>query len=60
LQATAGSQYRIVNALGQEVANGNLPYNAPLPLDISRYASGIYQVEFQQGRNQARLRLVVE
>ncbi len=60
LQAPSGSQFRILNALGQEVNVGTLGSNAPQPLDISRYASGIYQVEFRLGNHQVRLRLVVE
>ncbi len=60
LQAPSGSQFRIFNALGQQVSGGTIGSNAPQPLDISRYASGIYQVEFRLGNHQVRLRLVVE
>ncbi len=60
LQAPSGSQFRIFNALGQQVSGGTIGSNAPQPLDISRYAGGIYQVEFRLGNHQVRLRLVVE
>lgn len=60
LQAPAGTTYKLVSVVGQEVATGTFQGNAPQAVDISDLAAGVYQVEFRLGSNVTRMRLVVE
>ena len=46
--------FHLVNALGQEVFNGNLANNESTILDVSKFANGIYTLRFDAGSGVSR------
>ena len=60
LQALPGTSYKLFNALGQDLLQGEIDGAEPVELSLQELGAGVYFVEFRHGATHAIKRLMVE